>query len=180
MPVLAPITRPATAKQAAILAFCRASHAETGRLPSSRAIQAEFGHASQTAALGQLWALVRRGLLGYDGKAPGHARFKLLPNIVLVLFAALTLCSCEESSTYWHVRYEPTTPEEQKAVAEQVKAIMAGTPTTLSGDKQNWQQAIEAATKSAKESLCKPTLWESYAFGRWTGKWKHLEPTQSP
>lgn len=50
MPLLAPIRRPATAKQAAILAFCRAYQAEHGRLPSSRAIQAELGHASQTAA----------------------------------------------------------------------------------------------------------------------------------
>ena len=90
---------------------------------------------------------------------------------------AFTPCSCsdEDGRKYWHVRYEPTTPEEQKAVAEQVKAIMVGTPTTLSGDTQNWQEAIEAATKSAKETLCKPTLWESYAFGRWTGKWKHLD-----
>lgn len=79
MPILAPITRPATAKQAAILAFCRASHAETGRLPSSRAIQAKFGHASQTAALFHLWALVRRGLLGYDGNALPKNRFTLKP-----------------------------------------------------------------------------------------------------
>lgn len=77
MPLLAPIRRPATAKQAAILAFCRAYHAEHGRLPSSRAIQAEFGHASQMAAMGQLWALVRRGLLAYDGKARLGERFSL-------------------------------------------------------------------------------------------------------
>jgi SOS-response transcriptional repressor LexA len=79
MPVLAPITRPATAKQAAILAFCRSHYAKSGRLPSSRTVQAYFGHASQTAALGQLWALVRRGLLGYDGKAPLNERFSLKP-----------------------------------------------------------------------------------------------------
>lgn len=100
----------------------------------------------------------------------------VIANAVFALWAIFGLCSCEDSSkTYWHVRYEPTTTEEQQAVAEQVKNIMAKTPTTLSGDRQNWQQAIEAATKSAKESLCKPTLWESYPFGRWTGKWKRLD-----
>lgn len=77
MPCLAPIRRPATAKQAAILAFCQAEHAKTGRLPSSRAV-AKFGHASQTAAMMQLWALVRRGLLGYDGKAALNERFSLI------------------------------------------------------------------------------------------------------
>jgi len=96
----------------------------------------------------------------------------------LTIIASLLLCSCRDENggaRYWHVRYEPTTPEEQRAVAEQVKAIMASTPLTLAGDSQNWQEAIEAATRSAKESLCKPTLWESHAFGRWTGTWKHLE-----
>lgn len=95
-----------------------------------------------------------------------------------VVIASLLLGSCHDEgggARYWHVRYEPTTPEEKQAVAEQVKAIMAATPLTLAGDSQNWQEAIEAATQSAKESLCKPTLWESYAFGRWTGTWKHLE-----
>lgn len=113
-----------------------------------------------------------------DQNKPSKAKPpRLGTSAVFAFVVALTLCSCsdEDGRKYWHVRYEPTTPEEQKAVAEQVKAIMAGTPTTLSGDRQNWQQAIEAATKSAKESLCKPTLWESYSFGRWTGKWKHLD-----
>lgn len=100
---------------------------------------------------------------------------------LLAVLALYSLTSCDDTSgkTYWHVRYEPTTPEEQRAVDEQVKAIMAKTPSTLSGDTQDWQRAIEAATKSAKESLCKPTVWESYAFGRWTGKWKRMEePTK--
>lgn len=79
MPILAPIRRPATAKQAAILAFCRAEHAKTGRLPSSQAIQAELGPASQTAAMLQLLALARRGLLAYNGKAPLNERFSLNP-----------------------------------------------------------------------------------------------------
>lgn len=87
MPCLAPIRRPATAKQAAILAFCQAEHAKTGRLPSSRAIQAHFGHASQTAAMMQLWALVRWGLLAYDGKARPGERFSLVeePRLVPVV-----------------------------------------------------------------------------------------------
>lgn len=113
-----------------------------------------------------------------DQNKPSKAKHpRLGTSAVFAFVVALTLCSCsdENGRKYWHLRYEPTTPEEQKAVAEQVKAIMAGTPMTLSGDDQNWQEAIEAATKSAKESLCKPTLWESYSFGRWTGKWKHLD-----
>lgn len=77
MPLLAPIRREATAKQAAILAFCQAHQAEHGRLPTSRAIQAKLGHASQTAAMMQLWALVRRGLLAYDGSKAKDQRFSL-------------------------------------------------------------------------------------------------------
>lgn len=113
-----------------------------------------------------------------DQNQPSKAKPRRLgTSAMFAIVAVCALCSCsdDDGQKYWHVRYEPTTPEEQMAVAEQVKAIMAATPTTLSGDTQNWQQAIEAATKSAKESLCKPTLWESYVFGRWTGKWKHLD-----
>jgi hypothetical protein len=102
---------------------------------------------------------------------------KIIVSRLCAMIAALSLCSCyiEEDKKYWHLRYEPTTPEEQQAVAAQVIAIMAKTPASLSGESQNWQEAIEAATTSAKESVCTPTLWESYEFGRWTGKWKHLD-----
>lgn len=98
--------------------------------------------------------------------------------LAIFLACLVTLASCDsDEKRYWHVRYVPTTPEEQKAVAEQVAAIMASAPDRVAGDSQGWEQAIEAATQSAKESLCRPTLWESRSFGRYTGQWKYLETT---
>jgi hypothetical protein len=99
---------------------------------------------------------------------------------IVGLCCALLLTSCDEPKTYWSIRYEPTTDAERQAVAEQVRQIMAATPSTLSGFEQDWDKAIEAATKSAKETLCRPTLWEHPGFGNWTGRWKHLEDPSKP
>lgn len=97
--------------------------------------------------------------------------------IIILGIAALVLCSCEDHSqeTYWTLEHKPTTPEEHKAVAEQVRAIMAATPSSLAGNDQDWDDAINMATFSANHSICKPTLWERIGYGRFTGKWKQVE-----
>ncbi len=96
--------------------------------------------------------------------------------IIVAIAVIVTLTSCDDSKTqYWAERQVPTTDEERRAVAEQVAKILAATPRTLSGDDQDWDDAIEAATKSARESLCRPTLWEHKGYGLWTGKWKYIE-----
>jgi hypothetical protein len=95
---------------------------------------------------------------------------KPIPAIAL----ALLLCGCEEKR-WWVVRNEPTTDAERQAVAEQVARILSSAPATLSGHDQDWDDAIRQATESAKESLCKPTLWECGDFRVWTGRWRYLE-----
>ena len=94
---------------------------------------------------------------------------------ICVIFAlCFVWCGCTEQ-VYWSVRNEPTTEAERVAVAEQVKKIMAATPRTMSGHDQDWDDAIAAATRSAKETLCRPTLWEHLSYQRWTGKWRYLD-----
>lgn len=105
---------------------------------------------------------------------PGAFKIRFMKRFFIVICSFL-LVSCEEQTT-WEVRYEPTTEAERQAVAEQVRAIMASTPGTLSGDDQDWDDFIEAATKSAKQTLCRPTIWERRGnrLESWTGYWKYL------
>lgn len=56
---------PLTSKQTRVLQFLRDFHAEEDRLPSSREVSAHFGWASNTAALGHLRALARKGVIEY-------------------------------------------------------------------------------------------------------------------
>lgn len=58
-----------TAKQATVLAYLHAFHAEEDRLPSTREIQATFGFASQTGATCHLKALAKHGLIEHRGCA---------------------------------------------------------------------------------------------------------------
>lgn len=89
----------------------------------------------------------------------------------------LSGCGESEDKLHWTVRREPMTEAECRAVSDQVVRIMASTPKTLSGHDQDWDDAIKAATASAKETLCRPTLWESRNYGRLTGKWRYLDET---
>lgn len=79
-----------------------------------------------------------------------------------------------ETAVTWSIYRVPTTDKERTAVAEMVQRIMSATPRTLSGHDQDWDDAIKAATKSATETLCRPTMWESRGGVR-TGRWKYVE-----
>lgn len=96
--------------------------------------------------------------------------------LTLVIFAAslLLFAGCDDDKRWYAVRYVPTTEAERKAVAEQVAKIMSATPRSLSGNDQDWDDAIKAATHSAMTSLCRPTLWEYAKYGRETGNWRYL------
>ncbi len=52
-----------TPKQETVLRYLKTFHADEDRLPSSREIQAHFGFASQTGAVGHLRALAKHGLI---------------------------------------------------------------------------------------------------------------------
>ncbi len=99
---------------------------------------------------------------------------RLLITVCIISCAFLT-SGCNEDKTRWKLRYEPTTDTERQAVANQVIKIMSVTPKTLSGHDQDWDDAIQAATDSAKKTLCRPTLWEHAGYGNWTGKWHYIE-----
>ncbi len=92
----------------------------------------------------------------------------------LAIGSAFLLTACGPEKTYWVVRTEPTTEAEHRAVAEQVAKIMAAAPRTLSGNDQDWDDAIKAATVSAKETICRPTIWEHHGYGVWTGQWRYV------
>lgn len=106
--------------------------------------------------------------------------------LLLAALAALLLAGCSNPAerTYWHLRHEPSTDAERRAVAEQVVKIMQSNPSSLAGAWTGWDDAINAATRSAKETLCKPTMWEQMDGYR-TGRWRYAEgeaqtPNSSP
>lgn len=101
-----------------------------------------------------------------------------LPALALALCSALLFSGCEHPKTeekYWALRTVPTTDQERKSVSEQVAKIMEATPRSLAGDDQDWDDAIRAATASAQETLCQPTMWEHRGYGIWTGKWHYAD-----
>ncbi len=98
----------------------------------------------------------------------------------VMLPALLFLTAC--SDTYdWHLRRQPMTPEESVAAAQHVQAVLGNVPESLSGFDQDWDDAIAAAHREAKELFCRPTLWEwrSAGFPRtdssYTGRWRYFD-----
>ena len=65
-----------TKRQQEILDYLKMAHRETGIMPSTREIQHYFGFASQTAAVGHLRALERKGVIV---RLPGKARASVFP-----------------------------------------------------------------------------------------------------
>lgn len=65
-----------TERQEEILAYLRRTQRETGVMPSTRELQAHFGFASQTAAMGHLRALERKGAIQ---RLPNKARAVIFP-----------------------------------------------------------------------------------------------------
>ncbi len=60
-----------TARQAELFDFLKSVHKKTGLMPSTREIQTHFGFSSQTAAMGHLRALEKKG---HIRRIPGQAR----------------------------------------------------------------------------------------------------------
>lgn len=106
--------------------------------------------------------------------AIGLVILALLAAMVVPIYVNVT----QPDPLYWVMRYEPTTPDERRAVADHVAKILAATPRTLSGHDQDWDDAIKEATKSAKETLCRPTMWECRKYGAPTGKWHYVGEPQ--
>ena len=65
-----------TVRQQEILDYLHRKHRETGIMPSTRDIQADFNFASQTAAMSHLRALERKGVIQ---RAPNTARGVIFP-----------------------------------------------------------------------------------------------------
>lgn len=65
-----------TNRQQEILDYMKKAHCETGVMPSTREIQHYFGFASQTAAMGHLRALEKKGAIQ---RLPGKARAVVFP-----------------------------------------------------------------------------------------------------
>ena len=69
--------RPLTERQKALVEYLRRYQREEGIIPSTREIQAHFGFASQTAAMGHLRALERKGTIK---RLPNKARAVVFPD----------------------------------------------------------------------------------------------------
>jgi len=65
-----------TARQQEIIDYMKKTHHTTGVMPSTREIQNYFGFASQTAAMGHLRALEKKGIIQ---RLPGKARAVVFP-----------------------------------------------------------------------------------------------------
>lgn len=65
-----------TERQKELLNFLKSESASTGIMPSTREIQAHFGFKSQTAAMGHLRALEKKGAIQ---RLPGKARAVIFP-----------------------------------------------------------------------------------------------------
>ena len=68
-----------TKRQQEVLDYIKQAYNETGIMPSTREIQNYFGFASQTAAMGHIRALERKGAIL---RLPGKARAMVLPENV--------------------------------------------------------------------------------------------------
>jgi hypothetical protein len=98
--------------------------------------------------------------------------------IIIPLIGALLALSGCKGDTCWMLQREPTTDAERAAVAAHVEKLLAATPQSLAGDDQDWDDAIHAAHRQARESLCRPTLWQFENDGiRWvpTGRWRYVD-----
>ena len=101
-------------------------------------------------------------------------------NSILFLLVAILLAGC--APTYeWRLKNEPTTDAERRACAEHVEKVLAATPHSLAGHDQDWDDAIRAAENEARQTLCRPTLWEWKEYNvfsphaEWTGRWKYFD-----
>lgn len=102
---------------------------------------------------------------------------------ILTLIAAVLLlagCSDDAPRVVWKLERKPTTDAERKAIAEHVERILAATPHSLSGNDQDWDDAVIAAERLATVLYARPVMreWEVTKYGteiRPTGRWYYLD-----
>ncbi len=87
----------------------------------------------------------------------------------IVLVALLSGCS----ETRWIDTCEVTSIEQRQEIAKHVQAILRATPATLSGNDQDWDDAIRQAHSSATQLYCVPLQREAvvstFSERRFTG-----------
>lgn len=94
-----------------------------------------------------------------------------------ILTLAVTLCSCDNQ---WVERRIPTTEEERQMVKQHVEAIIPDMlPETLGGSDQDLEDIVIEAHNEARNSFCRPTMWEHDGSG-FTGRWRYSEQFTLP
>ena len=58
-------------------------------------------------------------------------------------------------------------------MSEHIQHVMTYLPKAVSGSDQDYEDFVEATTKSACEVLCRPTMWE-HKDGNPTGQWRYV------
>jgi hypothetical protein len=97
----------------------------------------------------------------------------VISTVIFILF--ISGCVGQPQET-WVLKNVPTTPEEQKAVADHVNKVLSAFPSKVSGDDQDLEDVVEATYARACQVLCRPSLWKYNCYnGQFTGEWKYVE-----
>jgi hypothetical protein len=88
-----------------------------------------------------------------------------------LVIASLAGCA-KPIETEWLMRSECMEQRHRDKAAEIAKTFLAATPSTVSGDDQDWEDSINAAAARAQELAC-PTVLMEYRNG-FTGRWKYV------
>ncbi len=91
-----------------------------------------------------------------------------------MLLLAGVLAGC---GPQWLSKQRPETPEERQAVAKHEIQILSNIPQTLSGNDQDWDDAIAEAHRIAVKTWCKTRLYEfipDFNGGEYTGRYKEI------
>jgi hypothetical protein len=89
----------------------------------------------------------------------------------LILALSLIVPAC----TQWVGDQRPETPEERACVERVQIQILEGTPRSLDGHDQDWDDAIKAANSVACKTCCKVRSYEwDIVSSQWTGKVKEI------
>ncbi len=97
-------------------------------------------------------------------------------NKLFLVAIVLSVTGCS-SEVYWDTRKRCVTQEQVDKASSLAKDFLSSTPNTLSGDDQDYDDAVIAAKNTAIEIAC-PTVLVEYTkthmgYPRETGKWKY-------
>ena len=93
-----------------------------------------------------------------------------MKRLLLVCSVMLLCIGC----TKWVPDQKPETQEERECVERVQGDILSHTPLTLSGDDQDWDDAIVQAHNVAAKTCCKTRLYE-FSWDARTGKMKEVD-----